>query len=185
MSAVAVGTRVLFAGGKSATPPNAPSDVVDVYDTVTNHWSVTHLPHPDAPAVGSVSTSPESDPGVVANLAMFFGPLTGAQSLDLYDPASGKWLSRSAPRSRTYPAVEVNGARVLLVSQRLSPSDNVDIYDTATDTWSAVTLAAPRVNPTVATVGSRTLIAGGLQGTSPDSPTSDVVDILDWSIDPP
>jgi len=194
-SAVAAGTQVLFAGGKSAVPPNAPSDIVDVYDAATSHWTITHLPHAEAVAVGSVSSSTDPRAGAWRTQAIFLtSPMTAtssptggqAASLDFFDAATGRWLSRFVPRTHSSPAVAVIDSRVLLVSNRLSPpSDSVDIFDLAADTWSAATLTAPRLGPTVVSVGSRMLIAGGLQAISADAPASDVVDLLDWSSDTP
>jgi hypothetical protein len=163
------GTPLPVTGAQTSTPPTSFSDVVDIYDTATDHWSTTQLPDPRALAVGSAGS-----------LAIFAHQQTGERSvLDIYDTATGHWLSRPAPRVGTSPVV--SGSRVLLMTTNLGPaSDTIDVYDLAADAWRTITLSVPRIAPAVASIGSHTLIAGGLVDRSLAAPASDAVDILDW-----
>ena len=89
LTAVTVGAKAYFAGGDSATfIPNddphftsRPSDVIDVYDSISGLWNTLTLPH--------AASEPQSV--ALGDLAIFSND--GSRDVDLYDTQSGIWKS--------------------------------------------------------------------------------------------
>lgn len=132
--AVAVGSQVLFAGGRVAG--NGLTDIVDIYDA--------SLGLPTNPAAWSTAqlSVPRRDIGATAvgGKAFFAGGDGGADVVDIYDSATGNWSTAtlSAPRNGVM-AVTV-GSKALFAGGvwQGSGSDVVDVYDDATGSWSVM-----------------------------------------------
>lgn len=160
MGSVAIGGKILFAGGIRFTVSGEQisSDVVDVYDPVTNIWTVDHL----SQARGSIGVAR------IGNKAVFAGGMTSATTasdrVDIYDDATGQWSTAtlSVPRGNT--TVLAAGKYVLVAggdSEVTGAWDVVDIWDSETNTWSTAALSEPRTLMAGAVAGDNAYFIGG------------------------
>ncbi|QDU66173.1 Kelch repeat-containing protein [Engelhardtia mirabilis] len=181
ISAVTVGDRALFAGGRAE---DGVTTLVDVYDSSVGPpsdaaaWSTTDL---SSARQGIAAVS-------VDGVALFAGgrvPGVGfSATVDIYDGATGTWSTQSLSQARSlglHAAARV-GHRAYFAGGVVSAfmpaimSSVVDVYDAQSDSWSTLTLVLPRDSISVAGVGGRVLFAGGLPA---NAGGTDLVEIYD------
>jgi len=167
------GAKVLFAGGSNSS--GSPSDVVDIYDNVTNTWSTTTL------SIG------RSTLAVAATTTkVFFGGgfiFNGVDSdvVDIFDSNTSTWSTSHLSLARHYLAATSSGAKVFFaggVSNNVV-SDVVDVYDLSTGEWSVAHLSQPRLALTAVANGTKVFFSGGYDIINDQQVYSDVVDIYD------
>jgi len=113
---VAVGTKVLFAGGRDVLNTNLVS-IVEIYDTVTGTWSAGSL---SAPNSGSPAAS-------IGTRAFFCGGTNATTTLAIYDDAIGTFYCTPATSNSTglpahitaqgFPGSVVQGHALLAAAQ--------------------------------------------------------------------
>ena len=175
------GHLAFFAGGVTDPLQSSTtlSDIVDIYDAKTRHWSTAHL------SVARFNIFAIS----VGSKVLFAGgndnQIIPSNIVDIYDTVTGHWSTSTLPEARTGLSGVVVGHRVIFAGgsaenpadQATRVSDLVEIYDADTGRWSTQKLGAARNYETVVQVGTKVLIAGG----SADFPAdySNVVDVFD------
>ncbi|MCO6493065.1 MAG: T9SS type A sorting domain-containing protein [Phaeodactylibacter sp.] len=168
LSAVAVGTKVLFAGGFAIHEiPQSPTipvpmtayDVVDIYDTENNTWTTAQL----SVARGGMAHA------VAGSKAFFAGGYLGngevTDVVDIYDSDTDTWTTSTLSQARAfYGGGASNGSKVFFAGGIL-PGDEVskvvDIYDLDTQNWSVDSLSVPRWSVQAAALGDNVFFSGG------------------------
>lgn len=160
-----VGNKVIFAGGHNATWNGTDytciaSDVVDIYDLISNSWSTATLSQARA---GMASA-------VLDGKAYFAGGYRGSgvgvsDRVDIYDAATDSWSTATLSQARAlYGGSVAVGGKVMFaggITGEYTCSATVDIYDPAADVWTTHLLAAPREGLQAASVGNYAIFAGG------------------------
>ena len=185
MSAVAVGTKVLFAGGfELLIEPGSPAILnsysrVDIYDTLTNTWSTAEL----SEARGGMAHA------VLGDKVYFAGGVRGpnlmSNNVDIYDAATDTWSTSSLSFSRGFfgGGVAATNNKIYFaggISSSNLPTDVIDVYDVEEDTWSVETLSEPRAYIKAVATENNILFSGG--GNAFDigfisQPVSQIIDI--------
>ena len=121
LSAVTVGTKVFFAGGRNGTP----SSVVDIYDNSTGLWSTANL---SVARAGLSATA-------VGTKVFFAGgrELTNPFSVvDIYDNSTGLWTTENLSAARAQLSATTVGTKAFFaggIDSTNASSSVVDIYD--------------------------------------------------------
>ena len=177
LSAVTVGTQVLFAGGHDFTTSY---DNVDIYDEAGGSWSMARLSEPNAKPFGS-STSVGSLAFFGGGQATGFPPFGWSAVVDIYNAQTGEWSTESMSVPRGELCATAVGDTVLFAGgatgAQYSPTDVVETYDVTTGQWGPVAhLSQARFYMAATTVAGKALFAGGA-----DAPFSsfDVVDVYE------
>jgi hypothetical protein len=162
----AVGSMILFAGGKQ---DEQLVDAVDILDVRTRTWNSAKLSTPQV--VG---------PGVVVGRRLVF---TRDDRVNIFDADTGAWTSAVAPTKSIF-SPNVVGDRLVYrsgTSSGPSPETPVHIFDVNSSTWQKSSLSVPRNSTGVATIGTRVLFAGGGKEAASRSPDTvfNTVDIFD------
>jgi hypothetical protein len=148
------GDMAIFAGGlvdPSGGHQEGASDVVDLYNNVTNIWSTARL---SAARYGLVATS-------LGNLAFFAGgfpmdPNWQHDLVDLYNSASGVWSTAQLSERRGWIAATRVGNVALFAGGRAYGSDSsnaVDLYSSEKGAWSRSQLSVARFNIAATSLG--------------------------------
>lgn len=167
VAASSVGSKALFAGGQSSTSYGTPyqTDRVDVYDALTNQWSVSTLSIPRS----RIAAATVSDLVFFAGgMTRGFGPSHSWATVDIYTESTNQWTTAQLSQARHSIAAVSAGGKVLFAGgSSLTPQDvlidysAVDIYDVATKQWSVTQL--PRLkgsNLGATSVGNKVFFAG-------------------------
>jgi len=164
---------VFFAGGTSIDLSSCFS-TVDIYDTVTQQWTVEDL------LVPRFSIAAESK----GNIVLFAGGVNpwyneSYDVVDKYNTETGAWTTAalSVPRSAMGSTVVGDLAMFAGGYDLSSWFDDVDIYNFTTGQWSTASLSQARGFIGATTVGNKALFAGGM---IENGVPSDVVDIYDY-----
>ena len=177
IGAVAVGNKILFAGGAKNFDYNNWgwsnfSTRVDIFDVLTNTWTTTELPEPQA-FLWSYGTAVAA-----GNKAYFTCQYNGSSFVHIYDPATNSWSNTQLPERRTF----LTGASVenkILYAGGInadSYSNRVDKYDASNNTWYLNSLSEARRLINAVTLNNKVFFAGGQ--TAPGNHTNRV-DIYD------
>jgi len=179
---VACGSKVLFAGGLNLTgPPYEAFDEVDIFDTLTQEWTVAYLSV--ARLVGAVSHE---------NIVLFAGggtivPWAAYKIVDIYNVETGDWDTAELSEARDARSAAVVGNLAVFAGGNSDGvvSNTVDIYNFTTGIWSVDTLSVPRDRIQAVAINDKILFAGGMTA---NNQRSDLVEIFDatngtWSID--
>lgn len=197
ISAVAVGNKMLFAGGLEIVSLGTPGDpvpmnahaVVDIYDTQTNTWTTAQL----SEARGGMAHA------VVGNKALFAGGYKAngqvSDVVDIYDADTDTWSTATLPLARAFYGGGTGAAGKAYFAGGIMPGDlltkRIDIYDVSTGTWTLDSLSQPRMSLQAATLDDKVFFAGGATGALLEGwisyAFSDTVDIYNltnhtWSI---
>ncbi len=162
-----MGNKAFFAGGSIN---GALSDVVDVYDSNANTWSVNHLSQArNYLAATSAGTK-----------AIFAGGYSASNVyssvVDMYDNASGTWSAGTLSQARAYLTATAVGSKAIFAGGYTGTySKAVDIFDSSTGIWSTTQLSQARENLSATTVGNKAIFGGGAYSGG----YSNVVDIYD------
>lgn len=161
ITVASAGNKILFIGGTWITVQGVQKYYykTDVYDVVTNTWSVVPL---------SIS---RTDMGVTSagNKVFIAGGtlLNGNRSnrVDVYDASTDSWSTMTLPAARTGLAALSVGAKVMFAGGfaqgSTTPSGTVYIYDQNASSWSSASLSVARAGITPLTVNNHALFAGG------------------------
>jgi hypothetical protein len=197
---LAVGSKVVFAGGRGQA---AHLSTADIYDSQTGQWSTVNLPLPSftggALIIGHYAFF-GADGGAnvldaltgrwsavalpdVFKLGVWVGSklISGGEgpTVNTYDIYTGKMATGQLSQSRGVGAVETLGGKVIYAGGLIGLHpivDTVDVYDTITNQWSVTTLSVERLGMAAAVLGTQAFFAGGNGGGGPGF--SDVVDIF-------
>jgi len=174
-SCVASGSRVFFAGGIDFFNNMESFREVDIWNTLTEEWTVEYL------------AVPRFDLGAITygNKVLFAGGADMALNVcynivDVYDTETGLWSTDTISMARSAMGAAVVGDLAIFAGgyDFNSVTDRVDIYNFSTNTWSTDTLSEARGWCAALTIGNEVIIAGGMKG---DNTPSDRVDIYNAS----
>jgi hypothetical protein len=147
----AAGSKLFFVGGKIGLGPPTSANVtsrIDIYNTVSNSWSITEL------SIARYGI------GIVAsgNKVFFAGGQLGDGSLstrvDIFDLVSNTWTIAELSVPRASIKAEASGNKVVFAGgeETSGSSSQVDIFDQATNLWTTATLTYPLTNPYISIV---------------------------------
>jgi len=132
--AVASGNKVFFAGGHIHTGPGPMTytNIIDIYDTETNAWSIDSLSVPRC-FIG----------GVAAGDKIYFaGGATGEQSvtdiIDIYDINTGEWTVDSLSEPRGFIAAIAYGDKIYFAGGAKPynvTSTLIEVYNITSSSW--------------------------------------------------
>ncbi len=152
------GNKILFAGGYLNTSPGIAqnSSRVDIYDFVSNTWSIAELSKPrHIMAVASAG-----------NKIFFAGGYnngTGTTRVDIYDASTNIWSISELSVARGHIGAATVGNKVVFAGGMDDNYDNldvVDIYDIPTNTWSVQHLTEASLDLAGITVNNKIYFAG-------------------------
>jgi hypothetical protein len=176
MAAASAGSKIVFAG-RDCCPG---SSRVDIYDTITQTWSIAEL----SAARWGIAT-------VASGSKIFFagGELgDGAfdlyySTVDIYDVSSNTWSVAWLSEPRSEIAAAAVGNKVLFAGGEkdlsYNTSDKVDIYDIPSNTWSTGLLSQPRSFVSAVTANNKIYFAGGHREDRWFADPSNRIDIYD------
>jgi hypothetical protein len=172
ITGVSCGSMIFFAGGFDW---DFSYNTVDIYNTVTQGWSVAQL-SVDRFSLAAVSYGSK----VLFAGGVKYPSLTYISVVDIYDTLTEEWTTSNLSQAREAIAAAVVGDLAIFAGGLSSEGTTnvVDIYNFSTSTWSTDTLSLARSHASATTVGSKVIIAGGVTGIN--NPT-DRVDIYDAS----
>lgn len=156
VAAASVGGKVIIAGGLDKAASYV-TDTVDVYDYLSDRWSVTRLSRPGAYFRSAV---------VGGKAILFASGQAPFASVELYDSATDVITALSLSAARAEAGIGAVGPVAVVAGGYYSqtprePSDLVDMYDLKTGESWVGRLSEPRSRSAVVTVGSKLLVAGG------------------------
>ena len=168
------GSKIFFAGGFDFVTTK---NVVDIYDTQTQQWSVEYL------SEGRLSIAAVSHGSKVMFAGGFIFPaIQETNKVDIYDTLTGEWELEYLSIAREGMACAVVGDLAIFAGgiELYTETSRVDIYNFSTETWEyPAELSVARGYASATTVGSKVIIGGGV--TSNPVKPSNVVDIYDAS----
>jgi hypothetical protein len=170
--AVAVsGNKIFFAGGgdtDGATWSIAYNNV-DIYDALTNTWSIDSLSSPRSGVTGTAVGS-----------KVFFAGGCCSNAVDIYDLATNSWSVATLSQERTaISAVTVN-SKVYFAGGwwgNNTSSNRIDIYDNATTSWSTSSLVEPKSMMAGIAFSGKIYWAGGLSSLPVSSSKVEIKDV--------
>jgi len=157
ISAVAAGGQAVFAGG--IDPAAGVDPAVDVYDSSTDQWSTTALPHP---AIGGDNVSAGS------KLVFLYGA-----GLEVYDTNAGTWADVQLPEPREGPVAAIDGKVYVFgpTTTGTPTAATFDVYDTQTGQLSKGEVGAADDPKQVVTLGRSLVLIGAAFGDDTTSVT--------------
>ena len=193
ISAVIIGTKVLFAGGISPSLNSStsglarfdPTDIVDIYDLNSKTMEQASL----SEARGGMAHA------VLNGKAYFAGGITEfgnvSDMVDIYDSATDSWSTTKLPTAKVFygGGIAFDG-KVYFAGGILSSgnvTNKIDIYDPETASWSVATLSQPRATIQAAATENTLIFACGVSRVALRDwlflQASDVVDIYHKNTD--
>lgn len=175
--AATAGNKILFAGGWTPYATN----VVDIYDIVSNTWSSAALTDNGKRIDMAVTTA--------GNKIFFAGGGDGmgdflSGAVDIYDASTNTWSTSQLSEGRANLAAASAGNKVYFAGgwgyrngSTLEYSDLVDIYDYTTNQWTTARLSEIRIDITATAAGNKVYFAGGRNGNG----ISKKIDVFDFS----
>jgi hypothetical protein len=171
LSVASAGNKILFAGGSALTMNpwgGYGSTRVDIYDLVTQSWSIAELSIGRSEMAVAVSGNKIFFAGGTDNDGN--GTSIAYSNVDIYDASTNSWsVTYLSVPNRNLEGGSV-GNKVFFAGGNSSFTnhpgpilDIVDIYDLSTNSWSSATLSEARENLSVATAGNKIYFAGGEQ----------------------
>ncbi|MFY7839243.1 MAG: PKD domain-containing protein [Lacibacter sp.] len=178
----AVGNKILFAGGVPV--PAGPgsdkfSSTVNIYDLVTNSWSVANLSQArSGMAVATMGTKVffAGGKGILPS-----GNIGLTSRVDIYDAVADTWSTMEMPHANELLTALVSGNKLVIVGGYFA-----DVYDAGNKRWTTTNFNQPRYLITANNVKGKLYFAGGVTNKSTLTPT-DRIDIYDpatdsWSV---
>lgn len=179
ISAIAVGTKVFFAGGSGPNNSGAIKTTrIDIYEPSTGIWTLKNL-----------SVARRYFPTVQIGRKLFFAggqtdcfPCGVESVVDIFDLDTEVWSTAQLSKGRELLVAESNGSVGVFVggedSNTGGETNLVDIYDSQTDTWTSATISQSRTNISVARNGNKAYFIGGNFGSNS---FSNKIDVFDFS----
>jgi len=174
ISAVSIGTKILFAGGENTdfyfdgdgNFMGVQSTVykrIDIYDTATNTWSIDSL----SEARSSMGHAVWGDKAYFAG--GFKGGITGSEEtsnrVDIYDASTDTWSTAELAQARAKIAGVASNGKIYFaggVTETNTTSALIDVYDAATESWDElVGLSAPRASVKASATAQNVFFSGG------------------------
>ena len=162
MAVASVGNKVLFAGGGEPIGGDG-SALVDIYDAVTNTWTIAFL-----------SQGRSGLAAVTWNDKVFFAggghisdkdpyPWINSRVVDIYDESSNTWTTSSLSEGRSGLQGFSAGDKIYFSGGIVYPgvSGRVDIYDAINNSWSTDEMKIKRFNFTTLFADNKIFWAGG------------------------
>lgn len=161
---VTSGNKIFFAGGWEGNWWDFPIMFtnVDIYDVVTNLWSVKHLSEPRA-WIGAAS----------AGSKVFFAGGTGgpdnnwqaSSKVDIYDTETDSWTTSVLSEPRSNISTQIAGDKIYFAGGATQPSwtpqATVDVYDINNGLWSVSSMSEPKSHMKSYATGAKIIWAGG------------------------
>jgi len=150
--------KVLVIGGYGVSHPLNILNSAELYDPATGTWSITG--NLNTPRAGWHTATLLKNGKVLVVGGIVDGDLRLTNSAELYDPATGTWMSTGSLKSGQYStAMLLPNGKVLVFDWE----DGAELYDPATGTWSITVDAIPcRGEYTVTLLkNGKVLLAGG------------------------
>jgi hypothetical protein len=176
LSAVTVGTKVLFAGGENLNTGGA-SSTVDIYNDSTGLWSTANL------SVGraSMGAAAWGSHAYFGGGELSLGQVSAI--VDVYNALSDTWTTKTLSQARGVLTATAVAGKVIFAggyTATLAASDVVDIFDVKSGSLdSTYKLSVPRIALLATTVQDQAMFAGGaISGPIPII-TSTVVDVYE------
>jgi hypothetical protein len=171
ITGVSCGSMIFFAGGFDW---DFSYNTVDIYNTVTQEWSVAQL-SVDRFSLEAVSYGSK----VLFAGGVKYPGLTYKSVVDIYDTLTGQWTTSNLSQAREAIAATVVGDLAMFAGGLSSagPTNVVDIYNFSTNSWSRDTLSLARSHASATTVGSIVIIAGGSAGINNPTNRVDIYDV--------
>lgn len=161
ITVVAVGNKILFAGGNKTKDDSLGSTRVDIYDITANSWSTAEL----SKARCAIAAVAAGDKVFLAGGHAGKGAVNEAYAtVDIYDAQSNTWSEANLSQPRYYIAAGAMGTRVLFVggedAQR-NATYTVDSYEIATGDWSIDQISEGWANIKAVTLNDKIYFGGG------------------------
>ena len=165
VSVGAAGNKIVFAGGQNG---DAGVSTVDIYDIVTQSWSIAEL----SIARNDMGVTVSGDNIFFAGGVFHDGTAFNIHynRIDIYNASTNTWTIDSLTWPRVSPAGEVINNKVFFGGGWDWHYDNtdhakvVDIKDLSTNTWSATALSETKAHLSSETMGNKIYFAGGAHG---------------------
>jgi len=178
MSAIAVGTKVFFAGGSGPDGSGVTKTTrIDIFEPSTGTWAVENL-----------SIARRYFPTVKVGTKLLFAggqldcwPCSPSSVVDIYDMSNGSWSTATLSNPRELLVGASDGVVAVFAGGEANGNggmDTVDIYNSYTNTWTTSALSQARTNIAVAVNGNKAYFVGGNFGSNS---FSNVIDIFDFS----
>jgi len=175
MGVAAHGSKVYFAGGLAAPGVAIGTDKVEIYDLLTQEWTMENL----SVARGYLAGATNSD------RIFFAGGMdensTPYSTVDILDTQTNTWSVANLSVPRFGAEAASFGNKVLFAGGanlvQGTTYNTVDIYNTETEEWTTAALSEPRVAMGVAVAGGKAFFGGGFNL----STVTDKVDIYDFA----
>ncbi len=165
---VTSGNKIFFAGGWEGNWWDFPVMFtnVDIYDVVTNSWSVKHLSEPRA-WIGAASAGSK---------VFFAGGTSGpdnnwqaSSKVDIYDTETDSWTTSFLSEPRSNISTQTAGDKIYFAGGARTPLwtpwATVDVYDINNGQWSVSSMSEPKYNMKSFAMGSKIIWAGGTTST--------------------
>ena len=173
---IAAGSKVFFAGGVNMNNMALFSEV-DIWDTITKHWTLKKLSVPRV-FLSAVSNGKKV---LFAGGVDISGPGPSFDVVDIYDLATGQWSVAKLTIPRTGMGAAVAGNRAFFAGGTLAETPKVtkriDIYDFSTGTWSIDSLPEARGFLAAVALGNKVLFAGGTNAGNKPTGRVDIYDV--------
>ncbi|HUS00271.1 MAG TPA: hypothetical protein VMY77_01005 [Chitinophagaceae bacterium] len=153
----AAGNKILFAGGVAATFGATPAlSRVDIYDKVTNNWSIAELSEARIQMAVASTGNKIFFAGGIKNNGEF------SSRVDIYDAAVNTWSIAELSVARYMIAGASLGNKVFFAGgiAHNQVSDVVDIYDVPGKVWSTNFLSSPKAGLTATSLSNKIYFAG-------------------------
>ncbi|MES2648242.1 MAG: hypothetical protein V4717_15300 [Bacteroidota bacterium] len=167
------GNKIVFAAGweLSSTVGSIPSSRVDIYDMVTQKWSIADLDD----HAGHVAVISAGDRMFFAGGSPVSNQNTNATSkVDIYNTSTNTWTKAALSEARNGLRVAKAGNKVLFaggINASGQSSSRVDLYDLISGAWSSAKLSQPSTD-FAAALGNKAVFGVG----------TNAVDIYDASL---
>ena len=165
---VSYGDKVYFGGGKFGSNADPQyTNMVDVYDGITNTWSTLTLSKKRQVGGGGAAGNKLVFGGGIGRTDIS-GPVYLYATADIFDITTGVRTTGKLSKARSNISVGAAGNKIVFaggwfwdMSYNIINSNAVDIYDVTTGLWTKTTLSIKRESMAVAVVGDEIIFAGG------------------------
>ena len=171
IAAIAAGNKIFFAGGHSVTGSGNLNyyATIDIYDVVTNTWSVSYLSEPRSLiAAATVGDKVFFAGGSINGNINYYGQVgTPTSKVDIYNITTQSWSTAILSQPRNEIAAVTLHNKIYFAGGgaiddvNLNVSNRIDIYDDVTGAWSRSTLQGYRTSMSSIAVGDKIYWAGG------------------------
>lgn len=164
-AAVALGNKVVFAGGRGSPNVGTPQKIyntVDIFDAVTGTKTTANL----SKARTSIAAGASGTKMVFAggwNWDALYNMVPNS-NVDIYDVTTGVWTQSSLMSKRYDICAAVVGNKIIFAGGfgNVGASTDVDVYDVSTGTWITTSMPTARYGLKAVVVGDNAYFCGGV-----------------------